>query len=84
MFRVGFFDVNASYAQGLSLMVLFIFGFWLTVDLILGDINILKMLGVTPLVRQVRHLVEGFDAEQVPHHYFGICSKKFSHILFCR
>ena len=47
-------------------MVLFIFGFWLTVDLILGDINILKMLGVTPLVRQVRHLVEGFDAEQVP------------------
>ena len=47
-------------------MVLFIFGFWLTVDLILGDINILRMLGVTPLVRQVRHLVEGFDAEQVP------------------
>ena len=64
--RVGFFDVNANYAQGLSMMVLFIFAFWLTVDFILGDVNILKILGVTPLVREVRHLVEGFDARQVP------------------
>ena len=47
-------------------MVLFIFGFWLTVDLILGDINLLQMLGVTPVLREVRHLVDGFDAEQVP------------------
>ena len=46
-------------------MVLFIFGFWLTVDLILGDINMLKVLGVTPLVREVRHLMDGFDAKQV-------------------
>ena len=65
--RVGFFDVNANYAQGLSMMVLFIFAFWLTVDFILGDVNILKILGVTPLVREVRHLVEGFDAQQVPN-----------------
>ena len=47
-------------------MVLFIFGFWLTVDLVLGDINLLKMLGVTPVAREVRHLMESFDAEQVP------------------
>ena len=47
-------------------MVLFIFGFWLTVDFILGDINLLQVLGVTPVVREVRHLIEGFDAEQVP------------------
>ena len=45
-------------------MVLFIFGFWLTVDFILGDINLLQVLGVTPVVREVRHLIEGFDAEQ--------------------
>ena len=47
-------------------MVMFIFGFWLTVDLILGDINLLQMLGVTPVLREVRHLMEGFDADQVP------------------
>ena len=47
-------------------MVLFIFGFWLTVDLVLGDVNLLQMFGVTPVVREVRHLMEGFDAEQVP------------------
>ena len=47
-------------------MVLFIFGFWLTVDLILGDINLLQMLGVTPVLREVRHLMEGFAAAQVP------------------
>ena len=76
--------MNASYAQGLSIMVLFIFGFWLTVDLILGDINILQMLGVTPLVRQVRHLVEDFDAEQVPTTSLEYAAKN-SHIsFFCR
>ena len=64
-------------------MVLFIFGFWLTVDLILGDINILQMLGVTPLVREVRHLVDGLDAEQVPGHYFGICGNNYQNCLFC-
>ena len=67
MFRVGFFDVNANYAQGLSFMVLFIFAFWLAVDFLLGDVNILKMLGVTPLARRgIRRLTEDYDAEQVP------------------
>ena len=65
LLRVGFFDVNANYAQGLSLMVLFIFGFWLTVDFILGDVNLLQVLGVTPVAREVRQLMEDFDAEQV-------------------
>ena len=65
MFRVGFFDVNANYAQGLSFMVLFIFAFWLAVDFLLGDVNILKMLGVTPLARRgIRRLAEDYDAEQ--------------------
>merc|ERR1719210_553856 len=64
--RVGFFDVNANYAQGLSFMVLFIFAFWLAVDFLLGDVNILKMLGVTPLaIRGIRRLAEDYDAEQV-------------------
>ena len=68
LYRVGFFDVNANYAQGLSLMVLFIFGFWLTVDFVLGDVNLLQILGVTPVAREVRQLMEGFDAEQVSTH----------------
>ena len=65
MFRVGFFDVNAKYAQGLSFMVLFIFAFWLAVDFLLGDVNILKMLGVTPLARRgIKRLAEDYDTEQ--------------------
>ena len=65
MFRVGFFDVNANYAQGLSFMVLFIFAFWLAVDFLLGDVNILKMLGVTPLARRgIKRLAEDYDTEQ--------------------
>ena len=68
MFRDGFFDVNADYAQGLSFMVLFIFAFWLAVDILLGDVNILKILGVTPLAsrRGIRRLAGDYDAEQVP------------------
>ena len=46
-------------------MVLFIFAFWLAVDFLLGDVNILKMLGVTPLARRgIRRLAEDYDAEQ--------------------
>ena len=64
-------------------MVLFIFGFWLTVDLILGDINLLHMLGVTPVLREVRHLMEGFDAEQVPSTSLEYVAKILIIAFFC-
>ena len=93
MFRVGFFDVNANYAQGLSFMVLFIFAFWLAVDFLLGDVNILKMLGVTPLDRRgIWRLAEDYDVEQVPKYlqwkgvsllfqYIQIAQLKSYHLL---
>jgi len=52
--RTGFFDISGSYATSLVATFLFVMGFILVIELVLGDLNIIK----TITGRSARNLFE--------------------------